>query len=173
MYTYVVQSGDTLQSIAEQFQTSPGVLMRSNGLRSGTICAGQTLQIPGRAFGPMQPGIGMPVLPQLPGLPGLKTPVAPGTPPFTGSPYTGSFYPYFPQTGMYPSASFPPYPSMGQSPQPFYPQPFPPYGGTPGQPPFVGGFPGLTRSEAEERVYWLEERISKLERLVKPSGTAN
>ncbi len=47
--TYVVQSGDTLFSIATRHGTSVAALMQANGLYNYWIYVGQTLRIPGQA----------------------------------------------------------------------------------------------------------------------------
>ncbi|MEM9161413.1 MAG: LysM peptidoglycan-binding domain-containing protein, partial [Verrucomicrobiota bacterium] len=44
--TYRIQKGDTLSSIAKRNGVSVGDLKRANGLRSDTIIAGQSLEIP-------------------------------------------------------------------------------------------------------------------------------
>lgn len=43
---YVIQSGDTLSGIAQQYQVSTAALRRENGLRTDRIRRGQVLQIP-------------------------------------------------------------------------------------------------------------------------------
>jgi len=46
-WVYIVQRGDTLSSLARQFDTSIGVLMQINCLLDARIYAGQPLRIPG------------------------------------------------------------------------------------------------------------------------------
>ncbi len=66
--TYVVQSGDTLFSIATRNGTTVGALMRANGLYNYWIYVGQTLRIPGSLPQPPapQPPIPQPVPQPLP-----------------------------------------------------------------------------------------------------------
>ena len=45
--THVINRGDTLSGIAEQYNTSVHQLIRHNGLNSAVIRVGQTLKIPG------------------------------------------------------------------------------------------------------------------------------
>lgn len=45
--THVIDRGDTLSTIAEQYDTSVNQLIRHNGLDSAVIRVGQTLKIPG------------------------------------------------------------------------------------------------------------------------------
>lgn len=52
---YLVQSGDTLFSIATRYGTSVAALMQANGLYNYWIYAGQTLRIPGAPGVPIMP----------------------------------------------------------------------------------------------------------------------
>ncbi len=52
---YVVQSGDTLFSIATRYGTSVSALMQANGLYNYWIYAGQTLRLPGSPAAPIVP----------------------------------------------------------------------------------------------------------------------
>jgi LysM repeat protein len=67
--TYVVQSGDTLFSIATRNGTTVSALMQANGLHNYTIYVGQTLRVPGR---------GVPVPPPAPQPHGVYYIVRPG-----------------------------------------------------------------------------------------------
>lgn len=53
--TYLVQTGDTLFSIATRYGTSVSALMQANGLYNYWIYAGQTLRIPGSPALPIVP----------------------------------------------------------------------------------------------------------------------
>ncbi|GAB2697842.1 LysM peptidoglycan-binding domain-containing protein [Paenibacillus thermoaerophilus] len=52
MFTYTVQPGDTLNSIAARFNTTPAAIIAANGLQSFLIFPGQRLLIPGTQPGP-------------------------------------------------------------------------------------------------------------------------
>lgn len=58
-FSYVVQPGDTLTSIAGRFGTSVARLKQDNGLTSDTIYAGQTLQVCGSSGGGGSGGAGI------------------------------------------------------------------------------------------------------------------
>jgi membrane-bound lytic murein transglycosylase D len=53
---YAVQRGDTLSSIARQFETTPSVIQELNPLRSGVLLEGEVLQVPSAAA-PLPPKV--------------------------------------------------------------------------------------------------------------------